>query len=152
MSHQYFRTSDNTLIFQYTAHLLREKDGRIQPADIDLIISVQETQMDHQQCFKASYINSNLIKSEPFSKLWLEDLKSLHYGQPVTEYLGGPLVYYFDQEQLLEAVIQSFTNDKMLNSQISPPTTDLRPLTSDIRPPTSDLKTFRPLTSDHHSL
>jgi hypothetical protein len=118
MSHQYFRTSDNTLIFQFTASLLREKSGRIQPTNTDIIISIMETIIDNKICFKASYIDFCFIKGEPFSAAWIENLKSINYGQPVTEYMGGPIVYYFNQEQLLDAVIHSFTNDKRLKSQL----------------------------------
>lgn len=118
MSKQYFRTPENTLIFQYTASLLKEINWNIQWSDTDVIISIKETFIDHKPCFKASYIDANLIKGEPFSDVWLTNLKSFNYGQPVTEYLGGPIVYYFNQEQMLDAVIYSFTNDKRLKSQI----------------------------------
>lgn len=119
MSKQYFRTPENTLIFQYTVSLLKEINGNIQRSDTDVIISIKETLIDQKPCFKASYIDASLIKGEPFSAAWLVNLKSFDYGQPVTEYLGGPVVYYFNQEQMLDAVIHSFTNDKRLKSQMS---------------------------------
>jgi hypothetical protein len=98
MSHQYFRISDNTLIFQYTASLLREINGHIQPTDSDLIISIREAIIDQKPCFKANYIDSGFVEGKPFSAEWLENLKSFNYGQPVTEYMGGPIIYYFNQE------------------------------------------------------
>ncbi len=119
MSRQYFITSENTLIFQFTASLLKEMNGYVQRSDTDVIISIKETFIDHKPCFKASYIEANLIKGNPFSDVWLTNLKSFSYGQQVTEYLGGPIVYYFHQEQMLDAVISSFTNDKRLKSQMS---------------------------------
>ena len=119
MSRQYFRTSENTLIFQFTASLLKEINEYVQRSDTDVIISIKETFIDQKPCFKASYIDASLIKGEPFSDAWLTNLKSFNYGQPVAEYLGGPVVYYFNQEQMLDAVIHSFTNDKRLKSQMS---------------------------------
>lgn len=84
MSRQYFITSENTLIFQFTASLLKEMNGYVQRSDTDVIISIKETIIDDKPCFKASYIDANMIKGNPFSDVWLANLKSFSYGQPVT--------------------------------------------------------------------
>lgn len=41
MNRQYFRTSENTLIFQFTASLLNEMNGYVQRSDTDVIISIK---------------------------------------------------------------------------------------------------------------
>ena len=109
MSHPYFFTPEKILIFQLTASLIVGTDGKIQTEEIDVIISIHPTLKNHTPCFRATVIDASFIKGQPITKDWLENLRSNQYGVDVTEYTNGPVVYYYNQEQLLDAVMHSFT-------------------------------------------
>jgi hypothetical protein len=118
MPKKYFKTPDNKLIFQYTASLIVLIKGKIQTKETDVVITIHPTIKGNKDCFKASIINASFINGNPFTKEWLSDLKANNYGLDLTESTNGPVVYYYNQEQLLEAVIQSLTNDTRLTTHL----------------------------------
>ena len=117
MSYQYFRTSNNILVYESTASMLMEVDGQLKHSDIAVIISIHATIKEQKTCYKARVIEAGFVKGEPFSKEWLKNLENKNYGVEVTEYTNGPVVYYFDEEQLLHAVVNSFSDGVRLKSQ-----------------------------------
>lgn len=106
------------MIFQITASLIVGTDGQIRTKETDVIISIHPALKNQKPCFRASVIGASFIEGKPFTKKWLENLQSYHYGLEVTEYTNGPMVYYYNQEQLLEAVMQSLTTDTRLITQL----------------------------------
>lgn len=117
MQQKYFRTTHNILVYESTASMLMEVDGQLKHSDIAVIISIHATIKDQKTCYKARVINAGFVKGEPYSKEWLNNLENNNYGVEVTEYTNGPVVYYFDEEQLLHAVANSLSGGMRLKSQ-----------------------------------